>query len=610
MPTDLQATLIQLFEQVQHDLDTVPAVPLEAWPAGSDEWRLLSSFRAMAEQVQQRLQQVRQSETRLRQREAAYRDLFETVYAGLDILDPDVTERAQAEQHLREQKPLYRSIFEATYDALCIFDLDRVFVEVNPALCQMVGYTPEELIGMHASVVFAPATQARLTASLENPKVGRRYQGTILFQRKDGTTFPVDMTTAPIIYHGKPHGLGVARDITEHVEAQHLLAQRVEERTRELAALLEISQTMAAAQHLQPLLGLVLEQLKSVVPYTGATISTVEAEELVIQDYRSPFPEAVQRHLRTPLTTLGPLWERIPDREPLLVQDVREQTPLAQAFQEALGALGESAFASIRAALLIPLTRKEQVSGLLLLTSNEVGAFTSHHAALAQVIANQAAIAIANARLYAQAQALAALEERQKLARELHDSVSQALYGISLGAHTARKALEQNPAQVAEPLDYVLSLAEAGLAEMRALIFELRPESLETEGLVAALTKQGTALQARHELLVHLDLCDEPDLPLSVKQELYRIAQEALHNTVKHARARQVNLRLSQTKEAVLLEVRDDGLGFDPQGAFPGHLGLHSMRERVSRLGGTLQIESAPGQGTRLAAQVPLLPTR
>ncbi len=417
------------------------------------------------------------------------------------------------------------------------------------------------------------------------------------------------MTTAPIIYHGKPHGLGVARDITEQVEAQHLLAQRVEERTRELASLLEISQTMAAAQHLQPLLGLVLEQLKGVVPYTGATIATVEAEELVIQDYRSPFPEAVQRHLRTPLTTLGPLWERLTDLEPLLMQDVREHTPLAQAVQEALGALGESAFAAIRAALLIPLTLKEHVSGLLLLTSNEVGAFTPHHAALAQVIANQATIAITNARLYAQAQTLAALEERQKLARELHDSVSQALYGISLGAHSARTALERDPEHVAEPLDYVLSLAEAGLAEMRALIFELRPESLEQEGLVAALTKQGTALHARHEVTVHLDLCDEPALPLAVKQELYRIAQEALHNTVKHARARQVNLHLRQTSEEVVLEVRDDGIGFDPQGAFPGHLGLHSMRERVSHLGGTLQIEIAPGAGVRLCARVPVPPT-
>ena len=197
------------------------------------------------------------------------------------------------------------------------------------------------------------------------------------------------------------------------------------------------------------------------------------------------------------------------------------------------------------------------------------------------------------------------MEERQKLARELHDSVSQALYGIALGLHTARIQLDRDPRALLESLDYLLSLAEAALAEMRALIFELRPESLESEGLVAALSKQGAALQARHDLIVQMDLCEEPALPLQAKQELYRITQEALQNTVKHAHARQVGLVLHQTADAVILEIRDDGIGFDPLGSFPGHLGLRSMRERVSHLGGMLQIESAPGQGTHLCTQVP-----
>ena len=148
--------------------------------------------------------------------------------------------------------------------------------------------------------------------------------------------------------------------------------------------------------------------------------------------------------------------------------------------------------------------------------------YISHHADLALTIANQAAVAIENARLYAQAQELAALEERQKLAREMRDSVSQALYGISLGAHAARTALERDPQQVAEPLAYVLSLAEAALIEMRALIFELRPESLETEGLVSALAKQAAALQARHEIAISTDLYHEPDLPLKTKQAITR----------------------------------------------------------------------------------------
>ncbi len=209
--------------------------------------------------------------------------------------------------------------------------------------------------------------------------------------------------------------------------------------------------------------------------------------------------------------------------------------------------------------------------------------------------------------LYEQAQELAALQERQRLARELHDSVSQALYGMSLGAYTAREALESSDLEQAlASIDYVLVLAEAGLAEMRALIFELRPESLETEGLVAALTRQVAVLRARYKLTVEVDLADEPALSLEQKQALYRIAQEALHNIIKHARASTVLLRLTRQEREIILEVRDNGRGFDPTGPFPGHLGLHSMRERATKMGGTLTIESAPGQGTCLSMRIPL----
>jgi signal transduction histidine kinase len=232
-------------------------------------------------------------------------------------------------------------------------------------------------------------------------------------------------------------------------------------------------------------------------------------------------------------------------------------------------------------------------------------AYTYRHITLAMAIANQAAIAIENARLYEQGQMLAVLEERQRLARELHDSVSQALYGIGMGASTARELLERDPAQASAPLDYVISLTEAGLAEMRALIFELRPDSLEKEGLAAALRKQAEALRARHNLDVQTEFCDEPALPFDTKEALYRIAQEGLNNVIKHARATQVAIRLDDCDDKLTLEIQDNGLGFDPQREYPGHLGLKTMQERAARLEGTLEIESAPGQGTLLRATIP-----
>jgi signal transduction histidine kinase len=159
---------------------------------------------------------------------------------------------------------------------------------------------------------------------------------------------------------------------------------------------------------------------------------------------------------------------------------------------------------------------------------------------------------------------------------------------------------------VAEPLEYVRSLAEAGLAEMRALIFELRPESLENEGLIVALEKQAAALRARHEISARTTICcEEPDVPVEAKEALYRVAQEALHNTVKHARASSVELNLECDANGVTLWISDDGVGFDPAGSFPGHLGLKSMRERTMRLGGTLEVTSEPGKGTRLRAWIP-----
>jgi signal transduction histidine kinase len=219
--------------------------------------------------------------------------------------------------------------------------------------------------------------------------------------------------------------------------------------------------------------------------------------------------------------------------------------------------------------------------------------------ALLVFMADQAAVAVRTAQLFADVQGKAALEERQRLARELHDSVSQALFGIGLGARTARTLLDRDPARVAEPLDFVITLAEAGLTEMRALIFELRPDALETEGLVRLLDQQAAALRSRHGLLVETDLGPEPEAVLPVKEMLYRIAQETLHNTTKHAHAQRVTLSLRQNAEGIVLDVTDDGVGFDPAGLFPGHLGLRSMRERAARHGATIDIVSKPGHGTR-----------
>jgi signal transduction histidine kinase len=225
-------------------------------------------------------------------------------------------------------------------------------------------------------------------------------------------------------------------------------------------------------------------------------------------------------------------------------------------------------------------------------------------------MAYHAASAAEYARLLRTSREKVALEERQRLARDLHDSVSQAVYGIALAARSAQELVSKDPSLVHEPLEYLLRLSEAALAEMRALIFELRPEALAREGLTGALKHHTAALRARHGIKVEESLGAEPELSFERKQGLYRIAQEALHNAARHARAKRVVVALSQVNSDIRLEVSDDGVGFDSEAeSHPGHFGLNTMRERATELGGTLEIDSRVRGGTTVRAIVPVSET-
>lgn len=200
--------------------------------------------------------------------------------------------------------------------------------------------------------------------------------------------------------------------------------------------------------------------------------------------------------------------------------------------------------------------------------------------------------------------------ERQRIARDLHDSVSQSLFSTTLHVRTAQHALEREGVDAAGPVGEELSeigqLTRGALAEMRALIFELRPGALAEEGLVAAFTKQALALSAREGLVIEVDGSGER-LPLGpqVEEQLYRLGQEALANVVKHARASSAKVRIATKDDTVSMEVSDDGRGFDPAAVGREHFGLRSMRGRVADLGGRLEVTSALGHGTVLRVEVP-----
>ncbi len=503
----------------------------------------------------------------------------------------------QRTQELQEREKQYRSIFESSSDGLLINDLQGRLVDFNPAAARMHGYSPEEFRHLQPAQFVHPDSLSLLAHYIETVKQGHEFRGRAQDLRRDGAPFPIQVLGAGFTYRGQPHALAIIRDITEETQAYQLLEQRVEERTRELSALLELSNKLASILELQPLVALILEQLAQIVDYSGASVLILEDGVLKNLGHRGPIPQEIQEQLRFPLDDLGEFKTAMLQREPFIIDDAQGETPLTKGYRQAAQAYPDADFGCVRAWMGIPLMVQERLIGVLSIAHCRPNVYTPRHAALALTIANQAAIAIENARLYEQAGRLAALEERQRLARELHDSVSQALYGIGLGARTARALLERDPAQAVEPLEYVLSLAKAGLTEMRALIFELRPDSLEKEGLAAALARQAAALRARHGLRVQTWFCQEPALPFELKEACYRIAQEALNNTVKHAQASQVEIRLDDCEGQITLQVRDDGVGFDPQAEYPGHLGLHSMRERAARMGAALEIQSGPGRG-------------
>jgi PAS domain S-box-containing protein len=512
----------------------------------------------------------------------------------------DITERKRADAALREKEAQYRGIFEATSDGLDVIDLESgVVVEANPAVCRMLGYTYPELIGRHASTFIHPDDLPLFKEYLATIRSGGEFRRRVRNVRRDGSVFLAEVIGKSFVYQGRPHALGIVRDITEQVETERVLEERVQARTRELSALYRADETLLRSLRLDDILQALVHEATEILGADKTTVLVwdVTHTRLVPGAAHGFAPETLARMSHGP--GQGITWRVAESGRPIAVEDAQADPRVTHAITEP---------ERIRSLLHVPITVGGEVFGVFGVNYCQPRRFTGEEQRLLVGLAQRAALAINNARLYEQAEGKAALEERQKLARELHDSVSQALYGIGLGARTARTLLDRNPSALAEPLDYVLGLSEAALAEMRALIFELRPESLEQEGLVAALEKHAASLRARYGLVVDFRSGDgdEPDVPLATKEALYRVAQEALHNVTKHARASQVQLRLACQDGCLVLEVQDNGAGFDPSGSFPGHLGLQSMRERTERLGGSLHIASDVGQGTRVCARVPL----
>jgi signal transduction histidine kinase len=261
----------------------------------------------------------------------------------------------------------------------------------------------------------------------------------------------------------------------------------------------------------------------------------------------------------------------------------------------------------MRSFLGVPVVARGLVIGAVYLTDKEgAPSFSDDDERLIGLLAAHAAIAIENARLYERSRELSIVEERNRLARELHDSVTQQLFGVSLAVEAAGTLLERDPVAAVAELERVRDLARGAMEELRAVVFELRPASLEAEGLASVLRKHVDVLRRVSGRPIELTLGDPPRLAAAQSAQVFRIAQEALQNALRHADAGHIEVRLEHGGGGLVLCVADDGRGFDvTDSAVRGRrLGLTSMEERAAELGGTLAIESVAGKGTRVRLEV------
>lgn len=376
------------------------------------------------------------------------------------------------------------------------------------------------------------------------------------------------------------------------------LFQQMNIRKREQAILLEISQTLASALKLKP--GLILDQLRLIIDYTHAILFTLEDQTLTALAVRGSqsLQQAVPFHL--PLDDPASQAFLLNELHPQRIRDVWGDDPPAQALRSLPNAQTALMLEGVHAWLWVPLAVQGRIIGGIGVAHAQPDSFTAHHADLAHIVANQAAITMVNAQLYEQAQTLATLQERQRLAQNLHDAVNQSLFSASLIAEVLPRLWERNPDEGRHSLEDLRRLTRGAMAEMRGLLVELQPIVITDSDLGDLLRQLGDAFTGRTNLPIELTISGEGTLLTEVQVAFYRLCQEGLNNIVKHAKASQVTMNLEYEADFALLTINDDGQGFDPDQVPSGHLGLNIMQERADAIGALLVVTSQMGHGTEI----------
>lgn len=398
--------------------------------------------------------------------------------------------------------------------------------------------------------------------------------------------------------------IGLSAEIVERKRLQdevhrytEELEQRVADRTRDLSVLYGVTAVASNVLDLDELLSRLLEQSLSAMRCKAGIIHLLDESVSTLRlNTEKGVPSDISDGIVTFLANQGEARDLFEKHSSFIIPDLESDLRVPQIVRES----GWCTYIGV------PIQDTGgQLLGILSIFGETKDQLTIEELTLLSSIADHIGLAVENVRLRHKAEQSAVLEDRQRLARELHDAVSQSLFSASVIAETLPRLWERNPLVVQQNLGDLHLLIRGALAEMRILLLELRPLSMENAVLGDLIHQLVDGIKGRAQLDVTLQIQGQAEIPTQVKRNLFRIAQEALNNVVKHARAQHVGLMLNQSVEQITLCIDDDGHGFDASSVDSGHLGLQIMRERADNIGADLTISSHSGQGTKIVVTWP-----
>ncbi len=507
------------------------------------------------------------------------------------------TEQEQWETALKKTEANFRAVFENKLQGIILLDKDHTVKVFNQAAFRVFGEQLREGDIIHT--YFPHENQSELNDILAKTLQGQsvRLEKKLEIYNKY-VWFELDFS--PIIIDADQI-TGVCLsfiDVTKLRETVEILTESGARLLAEMQSVLVVSRALLSELNLTTLLEFIITQAEHLMNAEGAAVF------LVSEDGR-------QLEIATPGETGARMkpGSTFPIKNSLAELAFSDQkVQISNCSDNARSIPIYTLLPSVDCYLLCaPLIAAGKNLGVLLIWNDKNHIFTTNDSRLISLFSDQAALALNNARLHSKNRALAIEQERQRLARDLHDSVNQSLYSIGLAAASVSRSLKpEADSNIREAVEYIRMLAQATSAEIREQLHQLHPTVLAENGLIGALEQYCRVLANRYYMRIELEQFIEPNLPLSQKNELYRIAREAVWNSVKHAKADLVRIDLSTDSDQITLTITDNGIGFDTKAeTVVETFGLRNMKERAELLHGRLDIHSGPETGTQLTVQIP-----